>query len=143
MLRSTSVIELEIDAETPPPESSKNRCVYARGQKMQSDGEKLYPKPHQNVSKNRMKILDFDANGSPKINQNDAQERSERDLGSKLVLDFQKVQTPYPFWIPFGRSWTPSWAPLGAKGSQNRAFWHQDTPKFEMLIEFWSENVSF
>ena len=58
------------------------------------------------------------------LNQpNGALESSESDLGSKSVLGTPKSANATPFWIPFGRSWAPFWAPLGAKGSQNQAFW--------------------
>ena len=61
----------------------------------------------------------------------------------------------YDFWRylgDFGRHLVPSWVP---RGSQNREF-RQDAPKsqkmtsrmrhqktYELLIEFWSENVRF
>ena len=98
----------------------------------------------------------FWCQGPPKINKNGAQERSESDLGRKSVVGSQKSVNATPFWVPFGRSWAPFRAALGTKGSQNQEFWHQDAPKsqempsrmrhqkqYELLIEFWSENVRF
>ena len=91
--------------------------------------------------------------GGPKIDQNGAQESSERDLGSKAVPGTK-------FWKHFWRHLAdlsailvPSWAP---RGSQIRAFWHQVATKvgkmmsrkgcwkkLEISMEFWFENGGF
>ena len=105
------------------------------------------------------KSMILDPRGS-KIDQNGAQERSKNELWSKSVLGSPKSERPghsfWAFWRPlrdFGRHLVPSWAP---RGSQNRAFWHQDAPKwqkmtsrmrhqkkYEFSIEFLSENMRF
>ena len=96
----------------------------------------------------------------PKIDQNGAQERSKSDIGSKSFSRATKSERPgcffWAFWRDlrdFWRHLVPSWAP---RGSQNRAFWHQDAPKrqkmtsrmrhqkkYEFSIEFLSENMRF
>ena len=80
----------------------------------------------------------------------------------KRILKTSRLQILHPgvffsdFWRHLGDFGRHFETQLGAKGSQNRAFWHQDAPKcrkmrsrmrhqkkYEFLIEFRSENVRF
>jgi len=61
------------------------------------------------------KIEDFGA----KLHQNGAQECSEANLEASLFCDLEKLPTPgaqHSVLAQFGRTWVPSWEPLGAKG---------------------------
>ena len=82
--------------------------------------------------------------------------RSWKQVGSGTPKKWQGHTLLDPLWAPFGRSWAPFWAPLGAKGSPNQTFWHQDAPKsqnmtsrmrhqnkFEIWMESRSENEDF
>ena len=102
-------------------------------------------KTHQNSSKIHPKSTEMVPRSVPKPS-------SEISRQNKFAL--------LSFFLHFGATWTilgailgPSWAP---RGSQNRAFWHQDAPKcrkmrsrmrhqkrYEFLIKFRLENVRF
>ena len=126
---------------------------------MQSDGQNLYLKSHQHVSKNRTKIQRFGATGGQN-RPNGAQESSESDLGSKSVLGPPKNANARCAAHAFGyhmgdlgRHFEHRWPP---RGSQNQQFWHQVALKFQKmtsrmrhqkklasLIEFCRKNMRF
>ena len=109
-----SIIELEIDAEIPP--GIIQNSVRLR-QKMQSDGQNLYLKPHRIYRKIMRKSMILVPRGTQ--NQpNGAQESSESDLGSKSVLGPQKVSTPGARHALLGTIWAILGAILGTPGRQ-------------------------
>ena len=74
------------------------------------------------------------------IKQNGAKERSENDLGSKFVRGPSKS---FPSWYFFANFWrhlgdfARHFVPqLGAKGSQNQAFWHQGALKSQKMTSW-------
>ena len=90
---------------------------------------KIGPKSMENQSK----FMQHPSN----IKQNNTQERSESDLGSKSVPGYEKGATVFEKWVPFERHlgdfrrhFVPSWAP---RGSQNQAFWHQVALKSQKM----------
>ena len=86
---------------------------------MQSDGQKWYLTSHQNVTKiiRKSKIL------IPKGSKNqlkwctgELRKLSWKQVGSGTPKKCQRQVRGTPFWVPFGWSWAPFWAPLAAKG---------------------------
>ena len=62
------------------------------------------------------------APGSIKSRENDVQEEVFRKAWKIIGIS-------NTLWRPIGRCWEPFGLPLGAKGSQNGAFWHQEALK--------------
>ena len=82
--------------------------------------------------------------------------RSWKQVGSGTPKKCQRQLHGTSIWVLFRWSWAPFWPPLGAKGSQNQAFWHQGCAKIwkydiqneapeknEISIELCPENVNF
>ena len=55
--------------------------------------------------------------------------RSWKQVGSGTPKKCQRQLRGTLIWVLFGCSWAPFWPPLGAKGSQSQAFWHQGCAK--------------
>ena len=123
-------------------------------------GAKWSPEIYRTFNNNYTKFHRKSRKFHPKSTKMVPQERSKSDLGSKAFPERFLVPPSYAFLVGFwrhlddlGRFLGTSWAP---RGSQNRAFWHQDAPKcrnmrsrmrhqkkYEFLIGFRSENVRF
>ena len=88
---------------------------------------------HQQLCNNPSKVMQ----NPSKIDENGAKERSESDLGSKLVRGYQnkryiglEISDFGRHLGDFGRHFGPSWAP---RGSPNLAFWHQVASKSQKI----------
>ena len=72
---------------------------------MESDGQNLHLKPHQNASKNHAKIHDFVAKGNPKSTKMMPRSIPKALLEASRLWDPPKVPTPGARHTLFGTTW--------------------------------------
>ena len=128
-------------------ESSKIHHVYARRCKTMARNYvqniiKMWPK----TMRNSMILVPRGSQNRSKLFRGALRKRSWKQVGPGTPKKCQRQLHGTSIWVLFGWSWAPFWPPLGAKRSQNQAFWHQGCAKiwkYDIQNEAAERNLNF